>query len=74
MGLSNYPPGMSRSDMDHVEGITRCLECGADISEQWEAGEINEADPVCPGGCHEPDYDAAREQREEADHFDRYGY
>ena len=57
MSLSNYPPGMSRSDMDHVEGITRCVNCHADISRAWENGEVeDESCPECPDGCA-PEYD-----------------
>ena len=56
----NYPPGMSRSDYDHVEGITRCMDCGADISIDWEAGECDEDYPACPGGCG-PDPDQERD-------------
>lgn len=51
MSASNYPPGMTRSDWDHVEGIVRCADCGAELPEDADS-------ETCPEGCA-PDYDAA---------------
>lgn len=64
MSASNYPPGMSQRDYDHVNGVTRCEECGADISIEWENGEVDDDNVVCPGGCAEKDWDAERDMRE----------
>jgi hypothetical protein len=63
MSASNYPPGMTRRDYDHVEGIIRCENCGADITKALEDSDHPEAS-VCPGGCPERDWDRVRDERE----------
>jgi hypothetical protein len=50
--MSNYPPGMTSSDWDHVYGIARCP-CGAELPERDAAGEPYEGDE-CPDGCVDP--------------------
>ena len=62
--MSNYPPGMTRAHYDHVESITRCEECGTDISYEWEDGLCENDIPRCPGGCAERDWDVVRDEQE----------
>lgn len=80
MSASNYPPGMTRRDYDHVEGVVRCEECGCDITREIEDLDLDpEAPLVCPGGCAEDpredyDYMRDREMEDAANGYDRYAY
>lgn len=70
----NYPPGMSRRDLDHVEGIVRCVDCGAELPEEYD-GVPWDGD-TCPGGCYDEGddlLDAARDREMEAADPDQPG-
>lgn len=42
MSLSNYPPGMSSGDWDHVYGIVRCGECDKPTDEDSRCDDCGE--------------------------------
>jgi hypothetical protein len=54
---------MSQRDLDHVEGVIRCEDCGADITKALEDSDDFEA-TSCPGGCPERDWDVDRDREE----------
>jgi hypothetical protein len=54
---SNFPPGLTREDMDHIEGVVRCKECGLDITRALGYDEEGEEITRCPGGCPVPEYE-----------------
>ena len=63
----NYPPGMSRSDYDHVNGVVRCCWCDTPLPETDQDGRPLHTNE-CPGGCHAEEPDAAREAAYDKEH------
>ena len=68
--MSNYPDGMTRADMDHVEGVSHdreCPDCGTSVpigDQEWD-----DECPVCerrlPSLFQEEDPDAKADRRRE---------
>ena len=57
MSLSNYPPGMTSEDYDHVEGKTpdgHCAMCGGDLFLGQEVYPTLDGEHICPDCL--PDY------------------
>ena len=62
MSFSSYPNGMGRADLDHVEGVVRCEDCGADITRLVE--DYGQDVTCCPDGCEDPQVFDRREDLE----------
>lgn len=54
--MDNYPPGMSRRDLDWVEGIVRCDECDHPAGDEDYCDNCHKCSHCCIGDVafHEP--------------------